>query len=221
MNAAPHDPSEFIGWSCRRRRCVSACTATRRGSAPPIRSRRSPAARRRRSRHRLRAVPRPRAQPREGRRDGICRIGHRPDRRPAGCFARATSATPRNGSVEPSDPEFTRVQGTTLMFSRCFTATGGATPLRHLPRPASRSRYRLGPLRRKMPRLPHLADGQRRALPPTDHTEAAPLARPGTPICPVNPATDCVSCHMPKVKDPSRPVSYTDHHIRIHRVRGG
>ncbi len=30
-----------------------------------------------------------------------------------------------DGSIEPSDPEFTRAQGTTLLFSRCFTATGG------------------------------------------------------------------------------------------------
>src|SRR5262249_44067344 len=31
-----------------------------------------------------------------------------------------------NGMVEPSDPEFARLQGTTLKFSRCFNASGGS-----------------------------------------------------------------------------------------------
>jgi hypothetical protein len=111
-----------------------------------------------------------------------------------------------NGTVEPGDPEFTRIQGTTLMFSRCFTATGGAIHCATCHDP-----------HRGLDTT--LAHYDAKCLdchaPPADRP-----AQPGAPVCPVNAATDCVSCHMPKVPDPSRPVSYTDHHIRVHRPRG-
>ena len=35
--------------------------------------------------------------------------------------------------------------------------------------------------------------------------------------CPVNPKGNCISCHMPKVEDPTRRSRFTDHHIRVHR----
>ena len=45
-----------------------------------------------------------------------------------------------DGSIEPSDPEFTCAQGTTLLFSRCFTTSAGPAWLHDLPRPPSRAR---------------------------------------------------------------------------------
>ena len=54
-------------------------------------------------------------------------IGAARTRRPAGSCGPCNECHASSGAVEPSDPEFTRVQGTTLMFSRCFTATGGAS----------------------------------------------------------------------------------------------
>jgi formate-dependent nitrite reductase cytochrome c552 subunit len=33
-------------------------------------------------------------------------------------------------------------------------------------------------------------------------------------VCPINPGKNCISCHMPKVEDPSRHARFTDHHIR-------
>ena len=81
-----------------------------------------------RPRDRLRAVPRARAQPREGRRGRLRGSGHRrrKDSPPRRLLRPCNECHASSGAVEPSDPEFTRVQGTTLMFSRCFTATGGA-----------------------------------------------------------------------------------------------
>jgi hypothetical protein len=122
-----------------------------------------------------------------------------------------------NGSVEPGDPEFTRVQGTTLMFSRCFTATRGAIHCSTCH----------DPHRRLETNLAHY-DAQCLACHTSPPTQSRPAqaerpgsARPGPPVCPVNPATDCVSCHMPKVEDPSRRARFTDHHIRAHRLGGG
>jgi hypothetical protein len=113
-----------------------------------------------------------------------------------------------NGSVEPSDPEFTRVQGTTLKFSRCFTRSQGAI---------------------------HCAachDPHRGLDTRTSHYEATGLgchsapaaAGPGRahpPACPINPASGCIACHMPKVQDTSFQTRFTDHHIRVHRQPAG
>ncbi|MGP0067210.1 MAG: multiheme c-type cytochrome [Isosphaeraceae bacterium] len=116
-----------------------------------------------------------------------------------------------NGSVDPSDPEFTRVQGTTLMFSRCFNATGGGIHCATCHDP-----------HRDLDTTPSHYDVKCLGC----HT--APASRPGpsssaqpTAICPVNPAADCTSCHMPKVQDPSLRTSFTDHHIRVHKPAGG
>src|SRR6185312_4757181 len=103
-----------------------------------------------------------------------------------------------SGSVEPSDPEFTRVQGTTLKFSKCFTASQGAIHCATC-------------------HDPHRGLGAK-----SSHYEAKCLgchaapsaARPGhagPPACPVNPASDCVACHMPKVEDPRFHTRFTDH----------
>ena len=45
---------------------------------------------------------------------------------PAGARLKScTECHAADGSVKVSDPEFTRAQGTTLLFSKCFTATKG------------------------------------------------------------------------------------------------
>jgi len=35
--------------------------------------------------------------------------------------------------------------------------------------------------------------------------------------CPVEPARNCIECHMPKVKTPMAHSLFTDHFIRVHR----
>jgi hypothetical protein len=119
-----------------------------------------------------------------------------------------------DGSIQPGDPEFTRAQGTTFLFSRCFTA----------------GKDRIG--------CTTCHDPHRALDPVTAHYEAKCLtchsgkraadraARPGDtpgqtlgpgPVCPVNSKENCISCHMPKVEEPTRKSSFTDHHIRVHR----
>jgi hypothetical protein len=111
-----------------------------------------------------------------------------------------------DGSVQPSDPEFTRAQGTTLLFSRCATA--------------STDRFDCTTCHD-----PH------RVLDTTsEHYDAKCLGCHGTRpagggqavashgrSCPVNATEKCTTCHMPKVSDASRHSRFTDHHIRVHR----
>ncbi len=130
-------------------------------------------------------------------------IGARKDSPPRRLLRSCNECHASSGAVEPSDPEFTRVQGTTLMFSRCFTATGGAIhcatchdPHRGLD--TTTAHYEPKCL------ACHDAEGR-------------PGRRPGPPICPVNPSSGCIACHMPKVQDPSLKMRFTDHHIRVHR----
>jgi hypothetical protein len=116
-----------------------------------------------------------------------------------------------NGSVDPSDPEFTRVQGTTLMFSRCFTGTGGGIHCATCHDP-----------HRDLDTTPSHYDVKCLGC----HTTPAPKPGPSSSahpaaICPVNPTADCTSCHMPKVQDPTLRTGFTDHHIRVHKPAGG
>ncbi len=113
-----------------------------------------------------------------------------------------------NGLVEPSDPEFTRIQGTTLKFSRCFSASQGAIhcatchdPHRGLDTRSSRYEGRCLGCHSKP-----TATGSGHAKPPA---------------CPVNPASGCIGCHMPKVEDPKFHTQFTDHHIRAYRAGEG
>ncbi len=110
------------------------------------------------------------------------------------------------GSVEPSDPEFTRVQGTTLRFSRCFTATEGALHCTTCHDP-HRGLVRSNPLY------------ESKCLKCHSSNEPAHTGKGRALVCPVNPAANCIDCHMPKVADPRLQARFTDHHIRVHREK--
>ncbi len=125
-----------------------------------------------------------------------------------------------DGSIPVSDPEFTRAQGTTFLFSRCYTATKDQFSCTtchdpHLSVETSSLHYDakcLGCHRAIASELDSPSS------PRVDHEKRRPIA----PTCPVNTVANCISCHMPKVDDPSRRSRFTDHHIRVHRpVAGG
>jgi len=123
-----------------------------------------------------------------------------------------------DGTVQPSDPEFTRAQGTTLLFSRCFTASKdsfGCTICHdpHRPVDTSIAHYEAKCL------SCHAATSTRHD-PASSPGARADQVRQTVQSCPVSPAEKCISCHMPKVEDPSRRSRFTDHHIRIHRGPG-
>jgi tetratricopeptide (TPR) repeat protein len=113
-----------------------------------------------------------------------------------------------DGSIEPSDPEFTRAQGTTFLFSRCFTAgkdrigcTTCHDPHRALDKVTAH--YEVKCLSCHSDKL-------------ASDTASDTLGHGR--VCPVNAKNKCISCHMPQVEEPMRKSRFTDHHIRVHRA---
>ncbi len=113
-----------------------------------------------------------------------------------------------DGSIEPSDPEFTRAQGTTFLFSRCFIAgkdrigcTTCHDPHRALDTTISHYEAKCLSCHSRKP-----------ASNPVQ--EASGHER----VCPVNAKEKCIACHMPQVEEPLRKSHFTDHHIRVHRA---
>jgi hypothetical protein len=127
-----------------------------------------------------------------------------------------TACHAADGTLLPSDPEFTRAQGTTLLFSRCYTASNGRfdcttchDPHGILDENTAHYEAKCLACHPGATKRPHEDGG--RSLGP-----AGAAQRPRGPSCPVNPAGQCVSCHMPQVEVPTRRARFTDHHIRVH-----
>ena len=104
-----------------------------------------------------------------------------------------------DGSVAVSDPEFTRAQGTTLLFSKCFTATKGGIGCTTCHDP-----HRL--LDRSIPQYEAICLSCHRAISPHRGGESSPVVKgqgesASGISCPVSPTANCISCHMPKVED--------------------
>jgi hypothetical protein len=109
--------------------------------------------------------------------------------------------TPAMISEAPEDPRFVRSTGFTLTLSRCYTESDGGMscltchdPHRHAQEPK--------------------AFYDAKCL--TCHSAAhAPATGVSGKVCPVNPANNCVQCHMPKLPVPALHTSLTDHFIRV------
>ncbi len=107
-----------------------------------------------------------------------------------------------DGTLKPSDPEFTRAQGTTFKYSRCYIA--------------SRDRFDCTTCHDPHQILDETAAHyESRCL--TCHADGSAGATHAPTTCPVNPRSGCIACHMPKIDDHSRLSKHTDHHIRVHR----
>ncbi len=116
-----------------------------------------------------------------------------------------------DGVIPPADPRFIRFVATTLPYSRCVSESGGrldcvACHDPHRDVETSAASYDARCL---------ACHGGAKFTPKPDpevHLEPFPAAP-----CPVNPAQGCVGCHMPKVDNIMPFMSFTDHHIRVHR----
>ena len=116
-------------------------------------------------------------------------------------------------STSETDPRFVRFQATTLPKSRCYTESRGAMSCItcHDPhRDADRN-----PLAYETRCLS--CHGTASPEPSKENRHARLLEGTRRLPCPVNPATDCLKCHMPKVEGAAPHASFTDHQIRIHR----
>lgn len=117
-----------------------------------------------------------------------------------------------DGTIPPQDPEFVRLQGTTLTFSRCFKASQGRLDCTNCHDPhrvleTSSAYYEVQCLSCHGESKP-ARGGAARLEESTSHL---------TSSCPVNPATGCIGCHMPRIQNAAPHTAFTDHHIRIHR----
>jgi hypothetical protein len=106
-------------------------------------------------------------------------------------------------SRSPEDPRYIRSTAVTLTFSRCYTEShGGMSCLTcHDPH-----RDDQGPAAFFEAKCLTCHSGQKSA-------GASAAGRP----CPVNPAKNCLDCHMPKIPVPALHTSLTDHYIRIRK----
>jgi tetratricopeptide (TPR) repeat protein len=109
----------------------------------------------------------------------------------------------------PDSEQWVRSPGLTMTFSRCYTESQGAMSCLtchdpHRDAEKSASFYEAKCLKC------HTST----SASPGNPTAADRGAGHGAP-CPVNPKSDCLGCHMPKVRVPVLHTSLTDHFIRV------
>jgi tetratricopeptide (TPR) repeat protein len=123
--------------------------------------------------------------------------------------------TPDDRPVRLEDPTSVRFQGATLTWSRCFTQSDDALDCvtchdPHRDAATSAAHY-------EAECLSCHGGGTRSGGSPGQPGQPGPTNPSRATPCPVNPATDCIACHMPKVSNVVPHSSFTDHFIRVHR----
>jgi tetratricopeptide (TPR) repeat protein len=114
-------------------------------------------------------------------------------------------------SLPRTDPYWIRFQGTTLIWSRCYTESQGALDCitchdPHHDTDRSEQKYTARCLSCHSPG-PAAASG---AL-------ATGASEPRRSTCPVSPARGCIGCHMPPYRSEPLHAIFSDHYIRVHR----
>jgi tetratricopeptide (TPR) repeat protein len=114
----------------------------------------------------------------------------------------------------PDDPRYVRSPGVTLALSRCFAESGGALRCITCHDPHREAEH--------SPRSYEAKCLSCHATPSTPPGRPGPGAGASSndrraAVCPVNPANDCLGCHMPRVPMPALHASLTDHYIRVRR----
>jgi tetratricopeptide (TPR) repeat protein len=118
-----------------------------------------------------------------------------------------------DASITETDPRTVRFQASTMPKSRCYTESDGALSCLtchdpHRDADTSAAHYE----------SQCLSCHSATSLPPSRETRHAVLSAASRRVpCPVNPAKDCLSCHMPRTAFPAHHSTFTDHQIRIHR----
>jgi tetratricopeptide (TPR) repeat protein len=117
-------------------------------------------------------------------------------------------------SIPDSDPRSVRFQATTLPRSRCYTESLGALSCTTCHDPHRDAEKAAAPYESKCLSC-HAAGTPGIESKPRESLIAQEMRHVA---CPVNPATDCLKCHMPKVDGAAPHSSFTDHQIRIRRT---
>jgi tetratricopeptide (TPR) repeat protein len=101
---------------------------------------------------------------------------------------------------QPQNPGFVRSPGATFTASRCFTESSGALSCLTCHDPHSDTR-------------------QSSAFYESKCLACHAATTTSLKSCRVNPANDCLNCHMPKIPVAVLHDSMTDHYIRVHREK--
>ena len=109
----------------------------------------------------------------------------------------------------PTDAGFVRYQASGLVLSRCYSesAEGFSCVTCHNPHQNAETSSAF-------------YEGRCLTCHPAPRSPGpAPIAgsRPTWRPCPLNPRNDCLTCHMPRVKNAVPRTVFTDHRIRVHR----
>jgi tetratricopeptide (TPR) repeat protein len=115
----------------------------------------------------------------------------------------------------PEDPRYVRSPGITLTFSRCFSESEGGLSCLTCH---DAHRDDQGPALFYEKQCLSCHSEKPRTEKPAGALTAGASSRGVRPnsVCPVNPASKCLECHMPKVPIAALHRDLTDHYIRVH-----
>jgi tetratricopeptide (TPR) repeat protein len=127
----------------------------------------------------------------------------------AGCH----SPRDRDFNLTPGSPDSARFQGTTLTWSRCYTESGDLLSCASCHNPHKNAEKKHEIYERRCLEC----HGNSSTVLQEKDAKQRRNDKPPANSCPVQPAHNCVECHMPKVKTPVSHALFTDHFIRVHR----
>ena len=110
----------------------------------------------------------------------------------------------------PEDPQFVRSTGVTMSMSRCYTESNGGMSCLTCHDPHREAEHSAVFYEGKC-----LTCHSGRSPQPVSAVTVTTSVKGA--VCPVNPAKDCLGCHMPKIPVPTLHTTLTDHYIRVHR----
>ena len=103
-------------------------------------------------------------------------------------------------NAAPDDPDYVRSPGLTLTFSRCYTESDGELSCLTC-------------------HDPHRDDEEPVRFYETKCLSCHSQKNASQTACRVNPSTNCLNCHMPKIPVAVLHSSLTDHYIRVRKKK--
>ena len=113
------------------------------------------------------------------------------------------------------DPSFVRYQASSLVLSRCYTESHDRLSCVNCHDPHQDVETAAAPYEATCLHCHTLSRSSARGQ--TGQQFDRDKAEMARTVCPVNPRNDCLTCHMPKIKNAVPRTVFTDHHIRVRR----